>query len=173
MTLDQVISDVLKREGGFVDDPADRGGATNMGITAAVLGEWRKLGRVATRAEVAALTEPEARAIYMKRYVIDPGFGTIADDALCAQLVDFGVVSGPARAIRWLQRVLNVPATGLMDAATKAAFAAMPSRLVNDALVAARLYMIDDITDGDATQKKYEEGWENRALAFFLSRPAA
>jgi len=172
VTLDALIAEIIAREGGFVDDPADRGGATKYGITARVLGEWRRLTRAATRAEVQALDLPEATAIYRQRYVIGPGFDTLPDP-LRVQLVDFGVNSGPARAVRWLQRVLGVPVTGALDAPTRATLDASPARLVNDALVAARLYMIDDLTDGDPTQKRFEEGLESRALTFFLSRPTS
>ena len=63
-TIEQILDDILRREGGYVNHPADRGGPTNFGITAQTLGSWRKLGRPATAAEVQALTEPEARAIY-------------------------------------------------------------------------------------------------------------
>ena len=55
MTDDAILEGVLVREGGFADHPADRGGATRYGITAATLGSWRKLGRQATREEVRAL----------------------------------------------------------------------------------------------------------------------
>src|SRR3990172_7566648 len=44
MTTDAMISWVIEREGGakFTDDPADRGGATKFGITAATLGRARR-----------------------------------------------------------------------------------------------------------------------------------
>jgi lysozyme family protein len=39
--LDTFFPFILKWEGGFVDNPADAGGATNMGVT---LGTWRQVG---------------------------------------------------------------------------------------------------------------------------------
>jgi lysozyme family protein len=89
MTVDQLITGILLREGGYRDDPSDRGGPTNFGITAATLGEWRRLGRPATRDEVRALETPEARAIYRARYVRP--FETVPFGELQAQLVDIGV----------------------------------------------------------------------------------
>lgn len=171
MRIEAVISGLLEREGGYVDRHDDTGGPTNMGITAATLGIWRHLGRHATRDEVRKLQEPEARAIYYKRYVMDPGFDKLAFEPLIAQMVDFGVTSGPPRAIRWLQRVLGVPVTGLLDDRTGKALNLYPPRLVNDALVAARAFMVDAVTDSHLEDKQFEEGWESRALSFFLSRP--
>lgn len=167
-TVDDIISDVLVQEGGYSDHPADKGGATNFGITAKVLGEWRRLGRPASREEVRALTIAEARDIYRKRYVLNYGFQRIPHDGLRAQLVDFGVNSGPSRAIRWLQRAIGMPASGVLDAATLHAVSELPPKLVNNALVAARLKMIDAWTDEDRSQKVFEEGVESRALSFFL-----
>ena len=48
MSIETIIDGVIRRERGYVHHPNDRGGPTNMGITAATLGHWRKLGRVAT-----------------------------------------------------------------------------------------------------------------------------
>jgi ferredoxin-NADP reductase len=87
-TIEQILDDILRREGGYVNHPADRGGPTNFGITAQTLGSWRKLGRPATAAEVQALTEPEARAIYRQQYITGPGFETITHPALLHLLVD-------------------------------------------------------------------------------------
>jgi lysozyme family protein len=55
VTADTLIDDILRREGGYVDHPNDRGSCTNHGITSVTLGEWRQLGRRATCDEVKAL----------------------------------------------------------------------------------------------------------------------
>lgn len=174
MTEDQIVTEILRREGGakFTDLPTDNGGPTKFGVTAATLGAYRNLGRPATRSEVQQLTESEARSIYRKRYISGPGFiaTTIAYEPLRIQLIDFGVNSGPPRAIRWLQRVLHVPVTSVLDRFTRDAIAAAPGYLVNDALVAARCFMLDQATDDGTIHKANEEGLESRALSFFVSR---
>ena len=78
MSVDSIIDDVIRREGGYVNHASDRGGPTNWGITARALGDWRGLGRVASAEEVNGLTVAEARTIYMDRYVYRPGFDTLA-----------------------------------------------------------------------------------------------
>ena len=40
--VDDLISDIIRREGGYVNHPDDRGGPTNYGITQATLSEWRR-----------------------------------------------------------------------------------------------------------------------------------
>lgn len=103
MTIDDIIEGVLKAEGRYVNNPNDRGGETNWGITKAVArangynGPMRDLPR------------STAKQIYLTRYVIQPGYDKIAvlSPSIAAELVDTGVNMGPAVASRFLQRALN------------------------------------------------------------------
>ena len=103
MDIDSVIDGVLRKEGGYVNDPADRGGETNWGITIAVArangwqGPMRQLPR------------DMARKIYWQQYVRAPGFDLVGqlDAPIGAELVDTGVNMGPVTAARFLQRALN------------------------------------------------------------------
>ena len=110
MTDSEILGAIVKAEGGYVDHRADLGGPTNMGITAATLGEWRRSGRNATRAEVKALTRAEAEAIYAVRYLRP--FDAIADPDLRHYLIDLGVLRGPRAAAQMLQDVVGVEADG-------------------------------------------------------------
>lgn len=100
------------REGGaaYTNRAADRGGPTKHGVTAAKLGEWRKLGRAATPAEVQALGEPEAYQIYRTDFFVRPGFDKIAaiSARIAEELLDTGVNMGPRWPCQWLQRTLNL-----------------------------------------------------------------
>ena len=112
-----IQSFVLASEGGYVDHPKDPGGATNMGITFAVLQAWRK--RKITKADVKALTKAEALEIYKANYW---------DVMQCSRLplgvdymtMDYGVNSGPGRAIKDLQRVVGASDDGVIGAKTLA-----------------------------------------------------
>lgn len=167
MTTDALIADLIAREGGYSDRASDRGGPTNMGITATTLGEWRRLGRQATRAEVQALQPAEAGAIYRARY-LQP-FAAIPFDELRAQLVDFGVNSGTLAAVRTLQEVLKVPVDGIVGPRTTTALATHDWRLVNAALVGARVRFLEADVDNDPTQLENLHGWVRRAVSFYVT----
>ena len=65
-----MIDSILKREGGLVDHPSDRGGPTNFGITQRSLAKWR--GDSVTKGDVRRMTQDEARAIYRSTYFTQP-----------------------------------------------------------------------------------------------------
>lgn len=168
MTTDALIALILQEEGGFVNDPADHGGATAYGITAASWGRYQRLGREATVAELQRLTPADADGYYRAQITLSPFRAPVVPyEPLRVQLFDFGVHSGTARAIRWLQRVLHVPMNdGTLDDRTQVALVAAPGRLVNNALVAARCVMFHEIVAADATQRVFMNGWLTRAVAF-------
>jgi lysozyme family protein len=103
MDIQSILDEVIRREGGYVNDARDAGGETNWGITIKTArangygGDMKKMQR------------HEAEAIYRKQYVIAPGFHLIAqiDESIAAEVVDTGVNMGPSTATRFLQRALN------------------------------------------------------------------
>lgn len=103
MTIDQLIDDVIAREGGYSDHPADRGGATRWGITQAVARAHGFAG------DMRFFPREEAVAIYRRIYWQRPRLAALAKRAptLAAELFDTGVNMGPAVGIRFLQRALN------------------------------------------------------------------
>jgi len=104
--VQDLIARLIQREGGFVDNPVDAGGATNYGITQATFNSWRaSIGRPV--ANVQNLPIDEASQIYAARYFYGPGFDAISDPDLQEFLFDFAVNSGPAAAVSALQTSLN------------------------------------------------------------------
>jgi lysozyme family protein len=98
-----------KWEGGWSDHKADPGGKTNWGITQATLSQY--LGRPATATEILALTKAEAQIIYQKPYW-DRMLGDSLPPGIDPCVFDFGVNSGPSRAVKSLQAALGVKADG-------------------------------------------------------------
>jgi lysozyme family protein len=111
MTISTLIDRLIAREGGFVDDPADRGGATRWGITVAVA---RANGY---QGAIRHLPKTVAAAIYERVYWRGPGFDRIAARAplLAAEMFDTGVNMGTGVATGFLQRALNALNRGARD----------------------------------------------------------
>lgn len=104
MSIQKIIDDLIAREGGYVDNPADRGGATNYGITEATA---RRNGYAGLMRD---LKRDQAVSIYVREYVTAPGFGKVAVTSMniAEELIDSGVNCGPGVPAKWLQRILNL-----------------------------------------------------------------
>ncbi len=128
MSIDELIAEVIEREGDYVNHPADRGGATRWGITEAVA---RAHGY---RGEMRAFPRDEAARIYERIYWLRPGFDRIAPIApqIAAELFDTGINMGPSVAVAFLQRALNALNRGATDYPDIA-----PAPKIEDAVIAA------------------------------------
>ncbi len=178
MTEDALIDDVFEKEGDTygdehtkppIDQPTARGGITLGTLKAFIAATGSSLAPTVTTLKT--MTRAQAEVIVqwkLRRDAADHKFDLIEFEPLRLQMQDFAYNSGPGLAIRWLQRVLRVPRTGRMDQDTFVALFAKDPWLVNQALVAARLEMVDRWTDGDAKAKAWEEGVESRGLKFSL-----
>src|SRR5579862_7765842 len=128
MRFEACLPVILASEGGFVDDPADPGGATNLGVTRATLSSW--LGRPATVAEVEALRPAAVAPIYRARYW-NPAHAGDCPPGVDLMVFDEAVNQGVGRALASLQAALGVAPDGAFGPATVAALAAAdPAALV-------------------------------------------
>lgn len=102
-SIDIIIDDIIRAEGGYVDNPNDSGGKTCWGITESVA---RSNGYVG---DMRDLPKETARAIYYKQYVILPKFdkALAVSPMIASELVDSGVNLGIAWPAKWLQTCLN------------------------------------------------------------------
>jgi lysozyme family protein len=109
--LADLIDNLLEREGGYTNHPADRGGPTAFGITQEVARSNGYFG------PMRALPREEAAAIYRRLYWLRPKLDQVAhrSPALAAELFDTGVNMGPAVAITFLQRALTALNRGGTD----------------------------------------------------------
>ncbi|MFH6786641.1 glycoside hydrolase family 108 protein [Methylobacterium sp. MA0201] len=158
------ITRILAHEAGYVNNPKDPGGPTNRGITQATLAAWR--GHPVTKADVRALPEAEAVAIYRAEYW-DRVHGDALPGGLDYAVVDFGVNSGVGRANRYLQSVLKArklyagDIDGVVGAKTLAAIGgltpAVVAAVIRD-LCAMRLRYLKSL-DGWPT---FGKGWSRR-----------
>ena len=170
-SVDELLDEVIAREGGFVHHPADRGGPTKFGITQRTLSAW--LGRPATVDEVWRLDEETAREIYVSRYLAGPRIDTLPPE-IVGQAFDMAVNHGPRRAMRILQEVLGlagwaVDVDGVIGPQTrKAAFEAQEAMgpFLSNAIADQRANFYRRLVDADPSQRAFLRGWLNRAEAF-------
>ncbi len=101
--IDGFLEDLLRREGGFVNDPRDAGGATNFGITERVARANGFAG------DMRGMTREQAKVIYRSEYWFKPHFDQIAlrSESVAAELFDTGVNMGVETAGMFLQRSLT------------------------------------------------------------------
>ncbi len=172
-TVEQIIDEVIRVEGGYVNDPDDAGGETNYGITVAVA---RANGY---RGAMQDLPRELAFRIYLNRYVNTPRFNDVCamDADIGAELIDTGVNMGPHRAAEFLQRWLN----GFNDTGSRYQELFVDGRVGDITLASLRTYLnwrgpqgkvvmlaalngiqgtsYLEITEAKTSQRKYLYGW--------------
>ena len=158
---------ILKWEGGFVNDPADAGGATNKGITLNTFKAYRKKkGRpVPTVDDLKKISQEEWREIFKTMYWDMWRADEINSQAVANILVDWYWLSGKY-GITIPQKVLKVTTDGNVGAKTIVAVnSANPVKLVKD-IYDARVKYIDDICKNRPANEKFRKGWMNRLADF-------
>lgn len=166
--VEALLAALLRREGGFVDHPDDRGGPTNFGITQNVA---RAAGWTGAMRD---LPRDLALGIYRERYWQAPRLDALAAIApgVAAEVFDTGVNMGVGTAIAFLQRSLNVlnPGAVLVDGrigpATLAAVGALLARrgargeaVLVRALNALQGARYIEIAENQPAQQAFVFGW--------------
>lgn len=150
---------ILKWEGGFVDDPADRGGRTNKGVTQKVYDAWRAdAGKPAQ--DVKLITDAEVNAIYEQRYWRPARCESLRRKLDLVQF-DTAVNMGTSRAVKILQTAVGASADGQFGPATQKACDAcdVGTALIKYCEVREGLYRRFAQAPGQA---KFLKGWLNR-----------
>lgn len=159
-TFKDAILTILDHEGGFVNNPADRGGATNLGITIGTLSTW--LGRQATIADVQNLTKDTAIAIYKKNYWDKVSGDQLKYYSVALTLFDQAVNRGPASAIKQAQKIVGVTQDGVMGPKTVEAINKMPDSQFLPQYLSASAAFYNKLVQNDSSQGVFLQGWLNR-----------
>lgn len=185
-SVQSLAEEIVAREGGYVNDPADPGGATNYGVT---IGTMRRLnldltgdGKV-TEADVKRLSKEQAVSIFVDDYFRRPGLGNLPE-MLQASVFDMYVNAGN-NAVKVLQRLLSAMGYPCNDdgiigpqttSAAMAAYEAAPSHLADAYAIARRNYYYA-LADARPASRKYARrrdggkgGWITRAETFMAEK---
>jgi lysozyme family protein len=164
--LSQAIDFTLGEEGGYSNHPADKGGATNFGITQKTLDRWNSNHQdLSFPISVKDLTRSKAETIYRSEYWRWDG---IDNASIAIKVFDIGVNCGLTSAVRLLQRALNASGyqtavDGSMGPRTLAAVnAANPETLMNEICKQQEAYYYAIVTR-DQSQSVFLKGWLKRA----------
>lgn len=104
--FDKMLKFVLLREGGYSNNPNDKGGETNKGITYQTYNSYRKSRGLSPRS-VKYITDEEVRDIYYNNYYKASGADKIQNPKLAAYVFDAAVNMGVSRAKEFLAKSGN------------------------------------------------------------------
>ena len=146
---------LLKHEGGFVNNPKDPGGMTNLGVTQRVWGQW--VGHAVDEKEMRALTPALVAPMYKQKY-----WDKVAGDSLPSgvdlAVFDCAVNSGPGRAAKILQRILGVKEDGAIGPKTLAKVVSLDSSKLIAEYRDARMSFLKSLPEWDY----FGNGWSVR-----------
>lgn len=164
-TIAEMIEHILMTEGGYVNDPNDKGGPTNFGITLETLENWRRRTDL-TAVDVKNLTVDEARLILTQKYVIGPGLNRIEDESLRLLVVDMFINHGDTRATGLIQTALRLVGDGILGPKTLSALNGVEQDRIYDAVLSERIRFYGRIITRDPSQSRFAAGWFDRAADF-------
>jgi lysozyme family protein len=115
------IAVILKNEGGYVNNPYDPGGETNMGIAK----------KFYPNLDIKNLNRNQAVEIYFRDYWSKMNLVNIYDENLVLQIFDMGVNAGIRTAIKIIQRIVDAEVDGFVGPETIELINQSESDLVN------------------------------------------
>lgn len=146
---------VLKEEGGYVNNPKDPGGMTNLGVTKRAWEAW--CGKTVSEEFMRGLTPEAVKPFYKAQY-----WDKIKGDQLAAGLdyaaFDLAVNSGTGRAAKYLQQLAGVPQDGVLGVKSMEAIGETDPRQMADAICELRMDFLRRLADFNT----FGKGWSSR-----------
>lgn len=174
-----IITNIIKTEGGYVNHPNDRGGPTKYGITLKTYKEYTK-NYFATEEDIKNLNKEKAYEIYEQMYLIDTKIINLTNGILREIALDMAVNFGPSTAIKIIQETINrigedsLVEDGILGPNTE--------KIVNKTFEYMGRYFINLICDvreekyrnivkRNPSQQVFLKGWINRTDLFRTKLP--
>jgi lysozyme family protein len=156
--INLLVPKILKCEGGYVNNPFDKGGATNMGVT---LAAWQHLGHpTATEEDIKNLTHDDFK-IVIRQYWNQWQGDRINNQSIAEILVDWVWGSG-IWGIKIPQQILGVVADGQVGNKTIEALNSANQTELYKKIFEARKNFLNQIVEHDESQSIFLKGWLNR-----------
>ena len=120
----EAISKVLKHEGGYVNDPADKGGETYKGISRKNWKAWsgwkiidnsKSLANFPKCLYVNTLLNEYVIDFYKRNFWVPIGGDSIKDQSIANILMDAAVLEGIKPAVKRAQRIVGINQTGIFS----------------------------------------------------------
>lgn len=158
---------ILRWEGGFVDDPLDRGGATNKGIT---IGTFRNFyGNDATVEQLKNITDEQWLHIFKSGYWDKWKADDIKNQSIADIVVDWAWASGTITSIKQVQEILGVAVDGIVGNDTLTAINTEYQRSLFDKIHSRRIEFVENIVKRNPSQSRFLKGWKNRINSLTFS----
>lgn len=164
-----LIQFISRWEGGFVNDPDDKGGPTNMGVT---LKTWKKTGYdknndgVIDEADLQGITHQEMVGIVLRPHFWDRWKADHINNQSIANLVVDWMWHSGNRTIPIVQRILNVKPDGIVGKQTLNAINQFPDQKeLFEMIKMNRINDIHRICQITPSNMKFKRGWMNRVGA--------
>jgi len=152
--FEKAITKVLKSEGGYVNDPKDKGGETNFGISK----------RAYPNEDIKNLTVQRAKELYKRDYWDAIKGDDIVSNEVAYELFDTAVNMGSRTSVKIAQLCLGVEADGVIGAKTVTALNLMEPETFILKFKMAKIARYVYICKKNPDNKKFFFGWINRVM---------
>jgi len=154
--FDACFAKVIQSEGGYVNDPADRGGETNLGVTIDAWGTYLK--RAIQPGEMKALQQETVKPFYKSMY-----WDLVKCDDLPVgvdyAVFDFAVNAGVSRAAKFLQRAVGAVDDGVIGSGTLGRVAKTDPAKLLDNFSDQKQRFYNGLAANNPSQQKFLKGW--------------
>lgn len=171
MLFDIAFNFIIAKEGGYVDDPYDKGGATKYGISSRFI----KANDLKIK-DVRELTLLQAKEIYSIFFWHPLKIDKINDSTVQLFLFDTAVNCGKEKAVFLLQEsissISDIAIDGIIGNETIGTCNSITSqpklrKLLKQLLLSKRIAYYVHVVNVNNSQRRFLKGWVNRTLEIF------
>lgn len=151
---------IQKWEGGYANNPNDKGGCTMKGIT---IKTYRKyFGEYKTCSDLKNITKEQWLHIFENGYWNPCKGDDIIDQSIANIIVDWAWMSGVKTAIKKIQKIIGVEDDGIVGKQTLNAINSFPPDILFEIIYNERKKYYYNICENNPSQEVFLKGWMNR-----------